>query len=212
MNGISRPVFLASIRRFPAVWTKRGRNPRATRHHQHRGSWPNYYKRGITKADPTTIIERATRVDNPRAVYTDVGWEVYSPGLTDTLVWIKDRYGSIPIYITENGAAFYDPPCVNGSLEDPLRVDYLKQHIRRAAGDVRRRPPRLHGLVSPRQLRMALGYSKRFGIIHVDFETQSGRSRRAGRCTQRSRTAAGFCNATGRRRYTAAATASTAAS
>src|SRR3546814_14290249 len=58
------------------------------------------------------------------------GWEVSPQALTDMLVWVQAEYGDIPLYVTENGAAFYDPPCaVNGAIDDPLRVDYLRTHI-----------------------------------------------------------------------------------
>ena len=51
-------------------------------------------------------------------------------GADGTLLWIKRRYGDIPLYVTENGAAFFDPPTAkNGRVEDALRVDYLREHI-----------------------------------------------------------------------------------
>jgi beta-glucosidase len=134
----------------------------------------NYYKRGITRNAPNVMIERADRVYNPRAVYTETDWEVFPQGLTDILVWVRDRYGKLPLYITENGAAFYDPPTADGKVEDPLRVDYLRQHLL-AAREAMRRGVDLRGYCVWSLLdnfEWALGYSKRFGIIHVDFETQ----------------------------------------
>ena len=134
----------------------------------------NYYKRGITRNDPAKIIERASQVYNPRAIYTETGWEVFAPGLTDTLIWIHERYGKPPIYVTENGAAFYDPPTVDGSVDDPLRVTYLRQHIL-AAREAIARGVDLRGYFVWSLLdnfEWALGYSKRFGIVHVDFQTQ----------------------------------------
>jgi len=134
----------------------------------------NYYKRGITKFDPRQVIERAVRIENPRAVYTETDWEVFPQGLTDILAWVRERYGKLPVYITENGAAFYDPPTADGTVDDPLRVDYLRRHIR-AARDAMRRGVDLRGYFVWSLLdnfEWALGYAKRFGIIHVDFETQ----------------------------------------
>jgi beta-glucosidase len=134
----------------------------------------NYYKRGITKADDSVIIERATRVDNPRATVTETGWEVFAEGLTRTLTWVRDRYGDLPLYITENGAAFYDPPVAfNGRIDDPLRVDYLRDHIR-AVRTAMRQGVNVRGYYVWSLLdnfEWALGYAKRFGIIHVDYET-----------------------------------------
>ncbi len=134
----------------------------------------NYYKRGITRHDDQKLIERASQVHNPRAAYTETGWEVYPPGLTDILLWVVERYGKIPIYITENGAAFYDPPTADSKVEDPLRVDYLRKHLR-AAREAIRRGVDLRGYFIWSLLdnfEWALGYAKRFGIVHVDFETQ----------------------------------------
>ena len=134
----------------------------------------NYYKRGVTRHEPGKIIERAVEVKNPRAVYTETAWEVYPPGLTDILLWVRQRYGKLPLYITENGAAFYDPPTAEGTVQDPLRVDYLRQHLR-AAREALRRGVDLRGYFVWSLLdnfEWALGYSKRFGIIHVDFQTQ----------------------------------------
>lgn len=135
----------------------------------------NYYTRGIMRNDPSVLVEQASRVRNPRATYTDVGWEVFEQGLTDTLVWVRDRYGNIPLYITENGAAFYDPPVAHeGRIEDPLRVDYLRRHIaavRRAMEQgVDVRGYFVWSLLD--NFEWAHGYAKRFGLIHVDYETQ----------------------------------------
>jgi beta-glucosidase len=134
----------------------------------------NYYTRGVTKNDPANVVERATRVRQPGAMYTETSWEVYPQALTDVLVWFRDRYGATPVYITENGAAFYDPPSpTDGEIDDPLRVHYLREHIRAVARA-------MHAGVDVRgyfvwslldNLEWSLGYSKRFGIIHVDFAT-----------------------------------------
>jgi beta-glucosidase len=135
----------------------------------------NYYLRGVMKADPSNVVERATRVRQPQAIYTETGWEVYPPALTDVLVWFRDRYGATPIYITENGAAFYDPPTAIGDVvDDPLRVHYLREHIlsvgRAIAKGVDVRGYFVWSLLD--NLEWSLGYTKRFGIIHVDFASQ----------------------------------------
>ena len=135
----------------------------------------NYYKRGITKSDPATPIERATRVDNPRGTVTTLGWEVYPPGLTDILVWVTERYGRIPLYVTENGSAFYDPPLASGGrVQDPLRIDYLRAHLHSVL-DAIDRGADLRGYYVWSLLdnyEWSAGYEKRFGIVHVDYETQ----------------------------------------
>jgi beta-glucosidase len=134
----------------------------------------NYYKRGVMEDDPAKMVERAAGVHQPRSTYTETDWEVCPPGLTDILVWFRDRYGSMPLYVTENGAAFYDPPTApENGVDDPLRVEYLRQHIA-AMGEAIRRGVDVRGyfvwsLLD--NLEWSLGYTKRFGIVHVDFHT-----------------------------------------
>lgn len=135
----------------------------------------NYYTRSVTRHDANAWPLYAAAVRQSQATYTETGWEVFPQGLTDTLLWIKDRYGNPPIYITENGSAFFDPPQVDGDmLEDPLRVDYMRQHIR-AVHDAIRQGADVRGYFAWSMLdnfEWALGYSKRFGIIHVNYATQ----------------------------------------
>jgi beta-glucosidase len=114
-------------------------------------------------------------VRQPDHTYTETGWEVHAPALTDVLLWVRDRYGALPLYITENGAAFYDPPRpVDGVVDDPLRVAYYRDHLR-AAHDAIRQGVDLRGYFAWSLLdnyEWSLGYTKRFGIVHVDFATQ----------------------------------------
>jgi beta-glucosidase len=88
---------------------------------------------------------------------------------------VRRRYGNVPLHVTENGAAFYDPPVADGPLvEDPLRVGYLAAHIgavRRAIAEgVDVRGYFVWSLLD--NLQWVQGYRKRFGIVHVDFATQ----------------------------------------
>ena len=135
----------------------------------------NYYTRSVTRFDPDAWLLQAAPVRQNRATYTETGWEVFAPALTDTLVWVKERYGNPPTYVTENGAAFFDPPTLDGDrLADPLRVDYLRTHIR-AVHAARARGVDVRGYFVWSLLdnfEWSLGYSKRFGIVHVDFATQ----------------------------------------
>jgi beta-glucosidase len=136
----------------------------------------NYYTRNVSKNDPAALPVRAGAVRQTRHAYTETSWEVFPQGLTDTLVWVKERYGDLPLYITENGAAFYDPPTVEGTegeVQDPLRVDYYRTHLR-AAREAMDRGVDLRGYFAWSlfdNLEWSLGFSKRFGIVHVDFET-----------------------------------------
>jgi beta-glucosidase len=134
----------------------------------------NYYTRNVTRNDPDAHPVRAGAVRQNQGTYTETGWEVYPKGLTEILVWVKERYGDIPMYVTENGAAFYDPPTIEGDeLEDPLRVKYYRGHIR-AVRDAIVQGVDLRGYFAWSLLdnyEWSLGYSRRFGIVHVDYET-----------------------------------------
>ena len=134
----------------------------------------NYYTRSVVRADPRAWPLRASAVPQTQRAHTETGWEVFPQGMTDTLLWIRDRYGNPPTYITENGAAFYDPPAVEGAvLEDPLRVGYLRKHLR-AVHDAMAQGADIRGYFAWSLLdniEWAYGFSKRFGLFHVNYET-----------------------------------------
>jgi beta-glucosidase len=135
----------------------------------------NYYTRSVTRFDADAWLLRAAAVPQPRATYTETGWEVCAAALTDTLVWVKQRYGNPPLYVTENGAAFFDPPALDGDrLADPLRVDYLRKHLGALHAAMEQgvdvRGYFVWSLLD--NFEWSHGYAKRFGIVHVDFETQ----------------------------------------
>jgi len=134
----------------------------------------NYYTRGVTRDDPAAEPVRAATVRQEGHIYTALDWEVYSPALTDVLSWVRDRYGGVPLYITENGAAFDDPPVTAGGLDDPLRVAYYREHVRAAYRAIELGVD-LRGYFAWSLLdnfEWGHGYSKRFGLYHVDFGTQ----------------------------------------
>ena len=135
----------------------------------------NYYTRSVVADDSSCWPLRSAPVRQD-ATYTETGWEVFPQGLTDLLVWFKDRYGDLPVYITENGAAFYDPPrAEDGAVHDPLRLAYLRKHFAAVSDAIARgvdvRGYMLWSLLD--NLEWSLGYSKRFGMVHVDFASQA---------------------------------------
>jgi len=152
------------------------RSLRAPRHCE-RPPVAEFYEnlRSVVRNDPSNWLLQASRVKQKGAVYTETDWEVYPQGLTDTLVWVKERYGNPPVYITENGAAFADPPKVRGAtLDDPKRVAYYHSHLR-AVHAAREKGCDIRGYFAWSvldNLEWSLGFSKRFGIVHVDFATQ----------------------------------------
>jgi len=143
----------------------------------------NYYTRSVVKDDPGAWPVGAAPVPQ-NATHTTTGWEVCPAALTDMLQWFRDSYGDIPVYITENGAAFYDPPQPGpDGIDDPLRCDYLRTHIA-AIGDAIKTGVDVRGYMVWSlldNLEWSLGYSKRFGIVHVDYETQVRSPKRSAR-------------------------------
>lgn len=135
----------------------------------------NYYTRGVTRHDPADWPERASRVPQRGATSTEMGWEVFPEGLRRTLVRLSEQYGRPPLYVTENGAAFYDPPVALADPHpDPLRVAYLRDHLRAArqaiADGVDLRGYFAWSLLD--NLEWSAGFSRRFGLVHVDLATQ----------------------------------------
>ena len=90
------------------------------------------------------------------------------------LLRIKRDYGDVPLYVTENGAAFPDK-VVDGQVNDTERIDFLHQHLIGPSHGALEAGANLRGYFVWSLLdnfEWALGYSKRFGIVHVDYETQ----------------------------------------
>ncbi len=135
----------------------------------------NYYTRSVTQNDSECLPVRASSVRQEGRIYSETGWEVCPEALTDVLVWMKERYGDLPIYVTENGSAFYDAPSpVDGVVDDPLRVSYLRQHLQ-AVRTAMQKGVSVRGYYAWSLLdnfEWSHGFSKRFGIVHVDYSTQ----------------------------------------
>jgi beta-glucosidase len=125
----------------------------------------NYYTRNVVRAG---VGEVATE----GAEHTDMGWEVYPDGLRELLARLHAGYELPDLYITENGAAFPDARS-NGSVPDPRRISYLEGHLAALASAIADGVP-LRGYFLWSLLdnfEWAFGYSRRFGIVYVDFET-----------------------------------------
>jgi beta-glucosidase len=110
----------------------------------------------------------------PGSEYTEMGWEVHAPALRRLLNRLNRDYDLPPIYITENGAAFKDEVSADGKVHDPRRLDYLRNHFtqtRLAMHDgVDVRGYFVWSLLD--NFEWGHGYSKRFGVVHVDYATQ----------------------------------------
>jgi beta-glucosidase len=101
-------------------------------------------------------------------------WEVYPEGLYDILGRVHFDYNFPAIYITENGAAYLDTVGADGSVDDPLRIAYIKNHLASVSRAISAGIP-VRGYFAwslMDNFEWAFGYSKRFGLIYVDYETQ----------------------------------------
>jgi beta-glucosidase len=133
----------------------------------------NSYTRAVVKDDPSSMVMGATQVPQTDKPKTEMGWEVYPDHLYDALTRITRDYDAPDIYITENGAAYVDA-VVNGVVDDPQRVDYLRTHLS-AAHRAIEDGAKLRGYFCWSMLdnfEWSYGYSKRFGIVYVDYATQ----------------------------------------
>lgn len=107
------------------------------------------------------------------APLTHMGWEVVPEGLTNTLVRVATDYDAPPIFITENGAA-YDDAVVDGEVHDADRTAYVEAHLKACLDAVNRgvdlRGYFIWSLMD--NFEWAWGYTRRFGVVRVDYDTQ----------------------------------------
>jgi beta-glucosidase len=130
----------------------------------------NYYYRVIVRQQ----AGRPEVVRPEGAQFTEMGWEVYPQGLHDLLVHLHQQYSIPRIYITENGAAFPDTLSPDGHVHDPLRIQYLHDHLLQAHAAIEEGVP-LEGYFVwslMDNFEWAYGYSRRFGIVYIDYPTQ----------------------------------------
>jgi beta-glucosidase len=129
----------------------------------------NNYFRNLVGAGPTG--PRVVR--NPEASYTDMDWEVYPDGLYRLLMRVTDDYAPAAIYVTENGAAFGDVRVHDGRVHDTERTEYLESYLGSVARAFADGAPVKGYFVWSLldNFEWQHGYSKRFGIVFVDYPT-----------------------------------------
>ena len=105
--------------------------------------------------------------------YTEMGWPIDPEGLTRLLVGVHRDYPGTPLVITENGCAYHRRRGADGQVHDTDRIDYLRQHLTavRAAIEAGVDLRGYYLLVVLDNFEWAWGYSKRFGIVYVDYAT-----------------------------------------
>jgi beta-glucosidase len=134
----------------------------------------NYYTRNIARSKVVSEKENAPVTVHPNDEHTEMGWEVYPDGLYNILGRLHFEYGFPAIYITENGAAYKDQVGPDGLVDDPARLSYIKRHLEKVCQAIDIGVP-VKGYFAwslMDNFEWAFGYSKRFGLIYVDFETQ----------------------------------------
>jgi beta-glucosidase len=133
----------------------------------------NYYAPMHVAAAPQNLLGAWFGAVPAGTRFTAFGWPIDPSGLTDALHRLRDRYGNPDIYVTENGAYYDDPIAPDGAVHDDDRVAYLRDHLtaaRRALAEgVNLRGYFVWSLLD--NFEWAEGYSRRFGIIHVDFKS-----------------------------------------
>ena len=136
----------------------------------------NYYSRLVAAHDPESNDPLQVKIVHvPSAQYTVMDWEIYEDGLYDVLKKMQNEYTPIDIMITENGCAMPDEVSADGKVHDAGRVDYLHKHIAALHRAIQDGVPVAGYFVWSLMdnFEWAQGYSKRFGIVYVDYETQA---------------------------------------
>jgi beta-glucosidase len=133
----------------------------------------NYYTRAVIRHEPGAHLDYASV--RPAGEYTAMDWEVYPRALTDLLVRLHRDYSPGSLYITENGAAYEDVPTAEGQVHDPERTAYYRLHLNACLDAIAQGVP-LDGYFAwslMDNFEWAYGYTRRFGLVYVDFDTQA---------------------------------------
>ncbi|MEO8971935.1 MAG: GH1 family beta-glucosidase [Ktedonobacteraceae bacterium] len=135
----------------------------------------NYYSRMLVRSrtDTASLYEAVDRI--PGASYTEMGWEIFPDGLANILTRIHNEYAPKSLVVTESGAAFDDQWDGNHNVHDRQRIEYLQRHIQTVAQVIRQGVP-VKGYVVWSFLdnfEWSEGYRKRFGLVYIDYPTQS---------------------------------------
>ncbi len=149
----------------------------------------NYYSRLLIRATDDRRPDSASLFDSyaavgpvPGSTYSAMGWEIYPDGLVDMLLRVREDYGPQAIVVTENGAAYGDIWDGGDRVDDDQRTEYLRKHIQALA------VARLLGVPVDGYFAWSLldnfewaeGYSRRFGIVYVDYPSQRRIIKRSG--------------------------------
>ena len=133
----------------------------------------NYYHRSVVRSEKVSEAENA-----PQTVFsgdvTEMGWEVHPESLYKMLGRLYFDYDFPVIHITENGAAYVDEVSADGEVHDPKRMSYYVRHLEQVHRAIEAGIP-VKGYFAwslMDNFEWAYGYSKRFGLVYVDYQTQ----------------------------------------
>lgn len=135
----------------------------------------NFYNRSVKRAgeegnDPQVVFSKPKTPEN----WTEMGWEVHPDGLSNVIMRYYSHYQPLKIYITENGASYSTPPDADGNVPDELRTKYYREHIAATHKALQAGAP-LAGYFAwslMDNFEWGFGFSQRFGIVWVNYETQ----------------------------------------
>jgi beta-glucosidase len=140
----------------------------------------NHYTRTSVRHDPDHPFEVATVPPPPGTPVTEMGWEIAPDAFRSVMIEAKERYsGDLPVYILENGAAFTDCIDEDGRIRDEKRIAYLRSYLGAVLDAIDAGVP-VRGYFVWSLLdnfEWAFGYSRRFGLVHVDFTTLERRAK-----------------------------------
>jgi beta-glucosidase len=133
----------------------------------------NHYSPNYTKHEPGAVLGYSTVAPPKSTPVTGMGWEISPRAFYDQLMDIHERYGPIPIYVTENGAGYEETVSADGKVHDDQRIAFLEGYLgavcdaTAAGADVR--GYFIWSLLD--NFEWAFGYAKRFGLVYIDYAT-----------------------------------------
>ena len=134
----------------------------------------NYYSRAIARSITVPEDQNLLRTVFSTGEFTDMGWEICPEGIYQLMERLHNYYDFPAIYITENGAACHDTIDPSGKVDDPARISYIQRHLLELRKAISLGVP-VRGYFAWSLLdnfEWGYGYSKRFGLVYVDYPTQ----------------------------------------
>ncbi|MBE0669076.1 MAG: beta-glucosidase [Anaerolineales bacterium] len=134
----------------------------------------NYYTRNIVRSEKVSEAENVPQTVFRGDEITEMDWEVFPEGLYKILGRLYFDYNFPVIHITENGAAFVDNVNADGEVDDPERLSYIQRHLQQVHRAIEAGIP-VKGYFAwslMDNFEWGFGYSKRFGLVYVDYKTQ----------------------------------------